>query len=309
MKIRVVDSVVIGDFDIDKFRKLGEVEVYGKTSYEELKERIKDTDIIITNKAKITREILEHANKLKLICITATGTDNIDMAACKEKGVEVKNAVGYSTDSVSEHTFALLFTTMKEIGYLNDYVKSGEYTKSGSPTNVTIPFYELAGKEWGIVGLGNIGKRVAGIATLFGAKVSYASVSGGSRKEEYQEKSLEELLKTSDIISIHSPLNDKTRNLFDESKLKLMKEGATLINVGRGNIVDEKALARFVDEKNLKVGLDVMSQEPIEADNPLLKVKNKYNVVITPHTAWGTVESRARLMDIVYKNIEGFLGK
>ena len=309
MKIVFLDAKTVGDdIDLSIFEEFGEFIAYPTTKREETVERIKDADIVITNKVVLDKDILEKADKLKLICVAATGYNNIDIETAKKKGIAVTNVAGYSTESVVQHTFAMLFYLLEHLRYYDDYVKSGEYAKSDIFTHLGRPFWEVHGKTWGIIGLGTIGRRVAEVAESFGANVIYASTSGVDRKEKYPRYDLDELLQTSDIVSIHAPLNKNTENLITYDKLKLMKKHAILLNLGRGKIVNEADLAKALDEDLIGgAGLDVLEQEPINADNPLLKIKNKEKLLITPHIAWTSIEARKRLIKEIAENIRAFL--
>jgi len=268
MKIVFLDAKTVGeDVDLNIFKDFGEFIAYPITKKEETIDRIKDADIVITNKVVIDREVLDNAPNLKLICVAATGYNNIDVEYAKKKGVAITNVAGYSTESVVQHTFAILFYLLEHLKYYDEYVKSGKYAKSDIFTHLDKPFWEIQGKIWGIIGLGTIGRRVAEVAESFGAKVIYSSTSGVKREEKYPEYPLEELLKVSDIVSIHAPLNEKTKNLITYEKIKLMKPTAILLNLGRGGIVNEKDLAKALDESLIAgAGLDVLEREPINED-------------------------------------------
>lgn len=235
--------------------------------------------------------------------------NNIDLEYAKAKGVIVKNVSGYSTNSVVQTTFMLALALIGKLKYYDEYVKSGAWSKSLIFTNLEQNFFEIAGKKWGIIGLGTIGKKVADVAKAFGAEVYYYSTNKNPHSKEFKHLELTKLLKTCDIISIHAPLNENTKNLIGKDELELLKDNAVLLNLGRGGIIDEEALAKAIDKKNILVGLDVTKKEPIEENNPLLKVKNKDNLIITPHIAWGSVEARKRLLDGTIKNIEDFLNE
>ena len=308
MKIVFLDAATLGnDISLERFKKFGEVEIFHTTPPTLTAERIKDADIVVTNKVVIGEKELQDT-KVRLIVVAATGYNNIDIGAARQKDVVVSNVRGYSTESVVQHTFAMLFYLLHHLRYYDDYVKSGEYAKSDIFTHLEKPFWEINGKIWGIIGLGTIGRRVAKVAESFGANVIYTSTSGIDRKEDYPKVELDELLKISDIVSIHAPLNNKTRNLITYRKLKLMKPNAILLNLGRGGIVNETDLARALDENLIGgAGLDVLEKEPINADNPLLKIKNKDKLFITPHIAWTSVEARKKLINEIAENIKSFL--
>lgn len=310
MKIVLMEYGNLGDdVDLSGFDSLGCVEAYKCSSPDENEARIKDADIIVANKIPLNEELLKNAKNLKLICLTATGTNNVDFDYVKNRGIKVANVKGYSTESVAQHTFALLFYIYEHLALYDNYVKSGAYSESGSFSFYDYKFNELAEKTWGIIGLGAIGRRVADIATVFGCKVVYYSTSGKNNCNDYKKVTLDELLSQSDIVSIHSPLNSDTDNLISERELSLMKKSAVLLNLGRGRIVNEQALYNaLVKDKIMGAGLDVLENEPINRDNPLLSLKDSGRFIITPHMAWGTVEARQRCVDEVVKNIKAFLG-
>jgi len=304
MKIVLLDALTFGDTDLSLFDTFGDVTVYQTTSKEQTLERIREADVVITNKVVITKEMMQESANLKLICIAATGMNNVDLASAKELSIEVKNVAGYSTDSVIQHTFSMLFYLLGHSRYYDEVVKSGTYSKSLIFTDVSQPFFEVKGKKWGIIGLGAIGRGVAKIAEAFGAEVVYFSTSGVVREEPYSMLSLDALLKECDIITIHAPLNEKTENLLDYEQLLLCKEGATILNLGRGGIINEDAVAKIVDEKNLFFGLDVLREEPMKENHPLLSVTNSERLYITPHIAWTSVEAREKLIASVAQNIK-----
>jgi glycerate dehydrogenase len=303
LKIVLLDALTFGESDLSAFNALGEVKVYQTTLPQEVDERITNADVIVTNKVVINDIHMSNTSALKLICVAATGMNNVDLQAAKQRNIEVKNVAGYSTDSVIQHTFSMLFYLMGHSRYYDEYVKNGTYSKSPIFTDVSKPFFEIKGKKWGIIGLGSIGRGVANIATAFGAEVNYYSTSGVNRDEEFQRTTLENLLKTCDIITIHAPLNEKTNNLLDYEQLLTCKDASIVLNLGRGGIINEEAVARIVDEKNIYFGLDVLTKEPMIQNHPLLSVKNSDNLYITPHIAWTSVEARDTLIASVIKNI------
>lgn len=306
MKLVMLDTRSLGnDVHLDIFNKFGEVDIYYSTEPHEVVDRIKDADIVIVNKVLLFENELSQAKKLKLICFSATGTNNVDLEYCKNHGIQARNVAGYSTISVAQHTFAMLFYLLESLSYYDKFVQSGEYTKSQYFTHFDRKFWEISGKTWGIIGLGNIGKEVARLATAFGCKVIYYSTSGRNNNSEYESVSLEYLLKNSDIVSIHAPLNEKTNNLLSTKELSLMKKTAYLLNVGRGKIVDENALAIALDDKEIAgAGLDVLEYEPLSFDSRLL---NRDNLYITPHIAWASYEARTRLIQEIADNIQAYL--
>ena len=300
MKLVFLDASTLGDVDLSKFENLGEVEIYQTTNKNETLNRVKNADIVLTNKVVINKEIIDNSN-IKMIQILATGMNNVDLEYSKGKEIIVKNVVGYSTNSVAQLTFAFVLEILNKVSYFNSYVNN-EYANSDIFTHI-IDFSELNGKTWGIIGLGEIGKKVASIAKAFGCEVVYYSTSGKNNNSDYKRVELEEVLK-SDIISIHSPLNENTKNLLNKNNLHLIKKGAILLNLGRGGIVNEKDLADIIDEKGFFAGFDVFEKEPIDKNNPLLKVKNIY---LTPHIAWASNEAREKLINLAYENVKEFI--
>jgi len=310
MKIVLLDQKTLGDdLDLSILSKFGEVSTYATTSPELTLERIADTEIVITNKVVISKSIMEHSPKLKLICIAATGMNNVDLEAAKELGVEVKNVSGYSTATVVQHTFAMMFSLFSKLPYYNERVQDKTWSHSKIFTDISEPFSELSGKQWGIIGLGTIGKEVAKIAEAFGVKVSYYSTSGQNLINDYHHCNLDELLSNSDIVSIHAPLNDATYNLINKENLKLLKENAILLNLGRGGIINEEDLSHELNQRKLYAGLDVVEKEPIALDNPLFSIEDKNQILITPHLAWASIEARRRLLEGIMSNIQEFLEK
>lgn len=309
MNIVVLDRDTVGvDVDFSGIEKYGEATVYGRTDYEQIPQRIADADIVITNKCRMSKETLEQAKSLKLICLTATGTNNVDKAYTNERGIAVANVAGYSTDSVVQHTFAMLFYIWEKLSYYDSYVKSGAYTKSPDFCHMDQKFFELAGKTYGIVGLGAIGRGVAKIAKAFGCRVIYYSTSGKNDNSDYEQVSFEELLAQSDIVSVHAPLNPRTEGLMNMEAFKKMKSSAVLLNAGRGPIVVEEDLVQALEEGMIAgAALDVISVEPMLPENPLMKIKDSKKLLVTPHIAWATVEARQRVVDEVCLNIEAFL--
>lgn len=305
-KIVMLERDNIGeDVDLSYFERLGDLTVYGTTDYEQVVERIGDADVLVINKIPMNEATLKDAKNVKLICVTATGTDNVDMVYCENRGIVVKNVRSYSTESVVQHTFAMYFYISEKLRFYDEYVKSGEYINCPRFTYFGEQFHELSGKTWGIVGLGEIGARVADIAKAFGCKVIYYSTSGKNNNDTYERVDFDTLLKTSDIVSVHAPLNEQTKHLFTYDTFAKMKPSAYLINVGRGPIVKEGDLCRALNENLIAgAGLDVLEKEPMSAENPLFSIKDSRKLLITPHIAWATTEARTRLMKNVYKNIE-----
>lgn len=308
--IVILDQKTLGDdLDLSVLSAFGEVTSHPSTSAEATLERIEDASIVITNKVVISKEIMEQSKHLKLICIAATGMNNVDLEAAQSLGIEVKNVSGYSTDTVVQHTFAMMFYLLGRLPYYHQRVQDKTWSTNAIFTDISQPFSELAGKQWGIIGLGTIGKKVAKVAQAFGVEVVYHSTSGHNLNNDYPHYTLETLLSRSDIVSIHAPLNEATYNLINKNNLKLLKENAILLNLGRGGIINEVDLATELNQRKLYAGLDVIEQEPIALDNPLFSVKDKNQLIITPHLAWASIESRKRLLARIIENIEAFLKK
>lgn len=309
MKIVILERNSVGlDISIDEIGKLGEVTAYPNTTAVDVKEKIKDAEIIVANKAPLNEETLKDAPFVKLICEFATGYDNVDTNYCKSRGIKVANIVNYSTDAVAQHTFALCFYVLEKLHHYDNYVKSGAYAAQDRFSNFDLPFTELSGKTWGIIGMGNIGRRVAKIAQAFGCKVIFYSVSGNSTCKEYERVDFDTLLKESDFLSLHCPLSDKTRNLINLEALKKMKKSAILINVARGPVVnDEDLYTALTEEYIVGAGLDVTGTEPMKDSNPLSRIRDSGRLIITPHLAWASTEARNRCVLETCKNIEAFL--
>ncbi len=309
MNIVVLERNSVGpDIPVDCLEELGSVTYYRNTvTMEEVKERVKDADIIVANKSPMCEESLKDAPKVKLICELATGYDNCDLAYCKARGIRVTNVVDYCSAMVAQHTFALALALCQKLPHYDNYVKSGTYSAQDRFSNFDVPFYELEGKTWGIVGMGNIGKRVAKIATAFGCKVIFHSVTGKSTCTDYPQVDKDTLLRESDFLSLHCPLSDLSRNFIDADALKKMKSTAYLVNVARGPVVNNTDLYEALESGKLAgAGLDVLEKEPLQLTNPLSRIKDSNKLIITPHLAWGSVEARMRCVEGVYDNIKAF---
>ncbi len=309
MKIVILERNSVGlDVSVDGVKQFGEVTEYPNTTAENVKERIKDAEIIIANKAPLNADTLQDAPYVRLICEFATGFDNVDIEYCKSRGIKVANVVNYSTDAVAQHTFALCFYVLEKLRHYDEYVKSGAYAAQDRFSNFDIPFTELAGKTWGVVGMGNIGRKVAEIAQAFGCRVIFYSASGNSTCTDYERVDFDTLLAEADVLSLHCPLSDRTRNLIDLKALQKMKKNAVLINVARGPVVDDQALYTALTEGYIAAaGLDVTSTEPMKDSNPLSRFKDSNRLIITPHMAWASIEARERCVFEACKNIEAFL--
>lgn len=309
MKIAVLERNSVGtDIDVTCYEDFGEVVYFGNTVEADATEHIGDADIVIANKAPMNESTLKNCPNVKLICEFATGFDNVDLEYCKSRNIKVANVVDYSTAAVAQHTFALALYVLEKLSFYDNYVKSGAYENQDRFSNFDEAYTELEGKTWGIVGMGNIGRKVAKIAEAFGCKVIFYSASGNSTCTEYERVDFDTLCKESDFLSIHCPLSEKTRNLIDLNALKKMKKSAILINVARGPVVNDNDLYTALTENIIAgAGLDVLGKEPIAKDNPLGKIQDSKKLLITPHMAWASTESRERVVSEVYKNIQAFL--
>lgn len=308
MKIVFMEADTLGkDVDLSAFEELGELVIYGESNPAENAQRIQDADVIVVNKIPMNEELLKTAEKVKLICLTATGTNNVDFSYVNQRGIAVTNVSGYSTMSVVQHTFALLFYVFEKLAYYDEYVKSGEYSKSKLFSHFDRPFHELDGKTWGIIGLGEIGRKVAETAKVFGCRVIYYSTSGRNNNPDYERVDWEMLLAESDIISIHAPLNASTEGIINEDAFSKMKNSAVLLNLGRGPIVVQKDLAEALKKGEIAgAGIDVLEVEPPLAEDPLLSVQDSTKLIVTPHIGWATCEARQRCVDKVCKNIDSW---
>ncbi len=309
MKLVFLDTATVGnDIDYERFNVFGEVITYGLTAPEEVPERLRDADICITNKVPMNESTLKECKNLKLICLTATGTNNLDKEYLEKRNIKWTNVAGYSTECVAQHTFAMVLYLLEKLSYYDNYVKSGEYIKSNMFTHFDDSFDELSSKTWGIIGLGTIGRRVADIAKAFGCEVIYYSTSGKNSQAGYDRVDLDTLLAKSDIISVHAPLNDVTEGMMNEAAFKKMKNTAIFINVGRGPIVVEKDLADALKNGEIAAaGLDVLTKEPMTSDNPLFDIKDSTKLIVTPHIGWAGISTRKRLMDIIFGKIKDYL--
>lgn len=299
----------MGDIpNLKHLEKFGTVTFYPDTQPNQTLERMKSADVVITNKVKIDRSMMAACPHLRLICVAATGMNNVDLVAATERGIAVRNVKGYSTDSVAQVTFALLLSLLNSPNYYHSYVQSGQYSRESIFTHLGRPFWELSGKRFGIVGLGEIGRKVAGIASAFGSEVVYYSASGVTQEAAWLRVDFPTLLKTCDVISIHAPLSEKTQGLFTYDALCQMKPSAILLNASRGGIVVEEDLARALDDNRIAgAGIDAFVTEPIPADHPYLKLKHPEKIILAPHVGWSSIEARTRLMDGVCRNIQQFV--
>ena len=309
MKIVELDRETLGyDIDTSVLKTIGDFEEHEAADLETTREYIKDADVIIFNKTRMNEELLKDAPNVKMLAITATGFDNIDLEYCKSRGIAAANVKAYSTPAVAQHTFAMALFVLEKISYYDEYVKSGRYSSQSGFCNFDEKYNELSGKTWGIIGMGNIGRSVARIAEAFGCKVIFYSASGNSTCTDYERVELDVLLKESDVLSIHCPLSDRTRNLINRDTLRRMKKSAILINVARGPVVNDADLAEALNNGTIAgAGLDVLGVEPMEKDNPLGLIKDSRKLLITPHMAWASVESRQRCFDEVFENIRAFM--
>lgn len=308
MKIVFLDAKSIGeDIDLSGFEALGEVVKYDYSTTEEASERVTDADVLVLNKVLINEKSIGNAKNLKLVCVTATGTNNLDKEYLEKRGIAWRNVAGYSTETVTQHTFAMMFYLLEHLPYYDEYVKSEKYVADRLFTHFDQRFSELAGKTWGIIGMGAIGRRVAEIAGTFGCKVIYYSTSGKNNQPGYERVEFEELLKNSDIVSVHAPLTPETEGLMDKQAFAKMKKSAIFLNLGRGPIVSEQDLADALRTGEIRgAALDVLCVEPMSKDNPLREIKDSDRLLITPHIAWASVEARTRLMETILEQIKEF---
>lgn len=309
MKIVILERHSVGtDVSIDILNELGEVTVYNNTvTQEEVSQRVAGMDVVIANKSPLNESTLSEALDLKLICELATGFDNVDTEYCQKRGIAVSNVVDYSTDSVVQHTFAMLFYVLEKLRHYDDYVKGGEYASQSRFSNFDLPFTELSGKTWGIIGMGHIGQKVASVAKAFGCRVIFHSVTGKSKVTDYEQVSFDELLSSSDVLSLHCPLSDITRGIINREALLKMKETAILINVARGPVVVDADLAEALEKGIIAgAGLDVTGTEPMKAENPLSRITDSNKLIITPHLAWASIEARNRCVKETFENIKAF---
>ena len=304
MKIVFLDVKTIGeDIDLSGFDRLGEVVKYDFSTSEEVTERVQDADVIILNKVQVNEQTIGKAEKLKLVCVTATGTNNLDKEYLEKRGVAWRNVAGYSTETVAQHTFAMLLYLLEKIRYYDDYVKEERYINDTIFTHFAEHFTEISGKTWGIIGLGTID-----IAKAFGAQIIYYSASGRPAQEGYEQVDLDTLLAKSDIISVHTPLTSKTRNLINRDRIAMMKPNAIFINVSRGGVADEAALTEAIEQKRLGgLGIDVYTEEPFSETHPYNRILSYPNTCFTPHNAWGAYESRLRCLSATADNIKAYL--
>ena len=306
MKIVVLDAKTLGeDISVESLSEFGELAVYPSTEQSEVAARVKDADCIVLNKQKINEASIGEAKNLRLVAVTATGYDNIDTAYCKSRGIAVVNIRGYSTDAVTEVTVAMALSLFTHLNEYNRFVKSGDYTASGIANRLVPVYREIAGKTWGIVGYGNIGRRVATVAKALGCRVV---ATARTPKPDVEMLSLQELCRVSDVISLHTPLTNETRGMIGDRELRLMKPTAILINVARGAVMDEEAAVRALLENRLGgLGVDVYSKEPFPADSPYTLLSNCDRACLTPHMAWGAYETRLRVVEEIKENIRAFL--
>ena len=308
LKIVFLDAKTIGeDIDLSGYEKLGEVVKYDFSTPEEARERTKDADVIILNKVVINEASIGEADHLKLVCVTATGTNNLDKEYLDKRGIAWRNVAGYSTETVAQHTFAMLFYLLEHLNYYDQYVKAEHYVNDTMFTHFAEVFHELNGMTWGVIGLGAIGRRVADLAKMFGCRVIYYSTSGKHDQPGYERVTFDTLLRESDIVSVHAPLDENTKDLMDKEAFDKMKSSAIFLNLGRGPIVVEKDLADALEQGSIAAaGLDVLCVEPMQEENPLRRIKDSNRLIITPHIAWASVEARTRLMQIIEGQIREF---
>ncbi len=309
MNIVILERDSLGsDIDVSCYEKFGNVTIYGNTVERQVAQRVKDAEIIMGNKAPMNEQTLRDAAHVKLICLFSTGYDCVDLAYCKSRGIRVANVVDYCTDAVCQHTFAMLFYLLEHLRHYDEYVKSGAYGEQERFSNFDLPFIELQGKTWGIIGMGHIGRKVASVAQAFGCRILFYSASGKSTCTEYERVDLDTLLSAADFLSLHCPLSDRTRGLIDKDALVKMKRTAILLNVARGPVIDNGDLYWALQNGEIAAaGLDVLEKEPITSDNLLGRIQDSNKLLITPHLAWATIEARTRIVEEVYRNVEAYL--
>jgi lactate dehydrogenase-like 2-hydroxyacid dehydrogenase len=307
MQIVFLDAATVADLpeELAKFSDLGEFKCYENTAPEEVVPRLRGADVAIVNKVVLREAELAQLPELKLICVAATGINNISLSAAANRNVPVRNVSGYSTEAVAQLTLTMLFTMSMDLIHLNQAVYDGTYSRHHSFAYWRQPFYELKGARYGIIGMGSIGRRVAELATAFGAKVVYHSTSGRNHDQPYPQVSLDELLSTSAVVSVHCPLNERTENLIDFAALEKMHDWAYLINVARGGVVNEADLVKALDARQIAgAAVDVFTREPIPEEHPYLGVREPHRLLLTPHMGWASVEARVELLAGVRRNIE-----
>ena len=307
MKIVFLDEYTLGGANLDSIRSLGDYVGYSSTCPEEVVERAQGAEVLIVNKVVIGAEEMDALPSLRLICVAATGVNNIDLEAAAQRNILVCNAVDYSTHTVAEATFSSVLALLRQVTYYDRYVKSGAYSASGEWVNFDRPTHRLWGKNWGVIGMGNIGRKVAALASAFGCNVAYASTSGANRTEEWERKELGDLLAWADIVSVHCPLTPTTNGLIDTEEIAKMKPSAVIVNVARGGIVVEEAVARALDEGRLAgTAFDVYPSEPMPATSPLLHTADPDKLLLSPHNAWSAVESIEGLVECIATNIKNY---
>lgn len=306
-KIVFLDEYSLGDMDLTPIKELGEYVGYDRTRKEQVVERCKDAEVVICNKTLLRAETLRALPNLRFIAIAATGMNNVDLDVAAELGIGVKNVAGYSTSSVAEATLTFALSLFKNTAYFDNYFKSGAYAATEDIFHFGRPVRQLRGSKWGVIGMGAIGREVARLASAFGCEVAYTSTSGAVRKEEYPQMSLEELLSWADVVSVHCPLTPTTKGLIGEKELQLMKQTSIIINVARGGIINEEALAKALNNKTIAgAGLDVFSREPLHS-SPLYDIDDKYSLVASPHTAWAADVARKELIRRIAENIKEYI--
>lgn len=308
MNIVFLDGYSVGDIDLSSLQLLGNLIVYDFTSPDEIIDRCQNADVIITNKVKLSDKVIRQLPQLQLICVAATGTNNIDVEFAEKNGIAVKNVADYSTNSVAESTFMFALALSHQLLYYDQFIKSKNYSLSNRTFHLSRSYSEMTSKTWGIIGLGHIGRHVASLASKFGCKVYYYSTSGKNNDMHYQSVPLNDLLSVCDIISIHAPLNSRTQNLITIREFHLMKKSAYIINVARGGIINENDLALALNENMIAgAAIDVFEQEPLPEINPLLNIKDPTKLLLTPHLAWASIEARKRLIQGIAQNIVSFI--
>ena len=306
MKIVILDSATLGeDIDLSPIYAVGEVTEYKSTAVDKVEERLKDAEVVVVNKIKLGRHNLDSAGSLRLICVTATGYDNIDTEYCKSRGIALYNVPAYSTDSVAQLSVAMALSLACSLNDYTDFVNSGEYSASGVANRLVPVYHELSSMTWGVVGGGAIGSRVAEIATALGCRVI---ICRRKKDDRYENADIDTLCCEADIVSLHVPLTEETAGLISRERISKMKKGAILINVARGAVTDEEAVADAIENGHLGgIGVDVYSKEPFGKEHPYSRILGRKNVILTPHMAWGAYEARERCIKTIAENILSFI--
>ncbi len=305
MNIVMLDVGTLGaDIDLSPIRAMGQTVEYPNTSPEQVSDRIAEAEVVVCNKIKLNAANLPSAKHLRLICVTATGYDNIDLDTCRRLGIALCNVPAYSTESVAQLTLSMALSLVGHLHEYRTFVHDGSYSASGMANHLSPPYRELSSLCWGVVGGGAIGSAVAALAQAFGCRVLMCRRTPDDR---FAQADLDTVCREADILSLHVPLTDGTRGMISRERIAAMKPGAILINVARGAVTDEEALTEAVESGHLGgLGVDVYSTEPFGADHPFARILSRPNVILTPHMAWGALEARNRCMSVIAENMASF---